>query len=390
MKTGNILAIIVILLFVTLGLARLFPYENNLQASIRDDPGDDWWTYARYALDVKHNGILLPTVSQAYPGPGSFLYIYFVALNFVIFGENLIPIFILHHLMMGLSIALIYWTFKDKLKPFTGIMLLAALGLFMFLDVYKYYAIRLLGENLMIFLVPLFLFCFVKGFEKDNIVLGLLSAFLMGAIILMRANILIFALLLIPIAAYFYLKKGPRGILYLIIFILLMAFLPFLLALRNYIIADKWHFLPTGNISSLNFLYYSFPIPELDNASLPGRLDMLKFMIQNPGIFLNYLTKKILFCFGFLPLLDADYKMRPHWMVMWFGYFTYIFLFFKRKWKLSLPEITANLYILTYLGSLVIAAQVHNYGFRMLIPATGFVLVFPFLAFDKLFRKKEH
>ena len=111
-RIGDICAISMIVIFLLLSIARTHIAENTLQGVLKDG-GNDWSGYAHHALDIKHGGILMPSLKTCYLGPSGFLYNYFLALSFVLFGEDTGPVYALQHFILGLSIALIYWTFPD-------------------------------------------------------------------------------------------------------------------------------------------------------------------------------------------------------------------------------------------------------------------------------------
>ena len=339
----------------------------------------------------------MPSLKAAYCSPAGFLYNYFIAICLVAFGERSLPIFIVQHLMLGLSIAIIYWTFRDKMAGLTGLAFICTLFFFALKDVYKNYAPLLLSENLALFIMALFFFCFTKGFEKDNLVLQFISAGLLGLAILTRPNIFVYSIALVAIVARYYIKRGIAGYRNLLIFVLLLISGASFLGIRNYLLLKQYIFLPT-NMSAIESIRHFHPItPSVDLSRVSDNLlyaklhvdklivNYAEYMIQEPGAFFNFYYKKILFCLGYLPsLLSGSYAPRFRWMIMWAGYFGYIFLHIKNREKWELWEKALNLYIFCYYGSLVMTTYIHNYGYRMLIPGVFFVLVFAFIALDRL------
>ncbi|MDP4267962.1 MAG: glycosyltransferase family 39 protein [Bacteroidota bacterium] len=357
-KTGNIIVISIILVLVVLSLFRLYPFENSLKDIVNGK--DDWNRYARFALDIKHNGVLIKSVNGVYKGPGGFLYNYFVALCFLIFGENNIPIYIIQIVLLGFSIAFIYWTFRDKMNPFTGFAFLLTMFSFALVDVYKNYSFRLLSENLGVFTVSLFFFFFIKGIEKNKLSFQICSAFFLVFSILTRPNIFPFGLAFIIILIAFFLKQEKPYILKSILFALFFLSGMSIIAFRNYIVCGSWTFLPTYGTSSVFAL--------------------------TSHISLSYLLKKVLFCLGFLTTLNSEYLLRPHWVLMWIGYFIYIFLRIKDKTGFEIWELTVHLFILLYYGLSIISLQIGSYGFRIFIPVIFIVLAFSFMAVDRLMK----
>ncbi|MCX5677995.1 MAG: glycosyltransferase family 39 protein [Candidatus Omnitrophica bacterium] len=394
-RAGTILAISFIAVFFILSLTRNYDYKSF--ESILNATGDDWGIYAQHALDIKHNGMLMPSAISAYCSPAGFLYNYFIALCLVIFGEKSLPIFVVQHLMLGFSVALVYWTFRDKMRGLTGILFLCVLFFFALKDVYKNYSPLLLSENLALFTVALFFFCFIKGFEKDNLFLQIMAAFLLGLSILTRPNIFVYGIALMPLVALYYVKRGGAGYRNLLIFALALIAGSSFLGIRNYLFLKQFIFLPT-NMSSIDGLRNFHPIPSsVDLSRVAGNLlytklhidklivNYVEYIRQEPGLFFQFYFKKVLFCLGYLPsLLAGSYGPRLRWMAMWAGYFTYLFLHIRNREKWEIWEVSVHLYIFCYYGSLVLTTTVHNYGFRMLIPAIFFVLVFAFMALDRL------
>ncbi|MBA3705570.1 MAG: hypothetical protein H0W84_06620, partial [Bacteroidetes bacterium] len=103
----------------------------------------------------------------------------------------------------------------------------------------------------------------------------------------------------------------------------------------------------------------------------------------------SFFLKKILFCFGILSPLEPEYQLRPHWVIMWIGYFIYLALRIKDSKKFELWEITAHIFIFCFYLVLFLLAPLGTYGFRLFLPVIFIVLPFSFIAFDKL-KDKEN
>lgn len=358
-KTGNILVVFIILYFFINSIIRLYPFNNYLSSILVSI--DDWGRYARYAIDIKHNGILIPSIQGNYFTPAGFLYCYFVAGCFIIFGENTVPVIIIQNIILGLSIAFIYYTFRNKMKPLTSLLFLLTLFIFAIIDINKYYTFRLLSENLGIFTISVFFYCFIKGLEKNKLSLQLTASVFLGLSILIRPNIFLFALVLIVIVSFYFIKQKKGTILNLLLFILFLIISSSFLAIRNHFVCNSWTFLPTEGISFTESLF------------------------QMNGFSFSLIFKKILFCIGVLTPLEPDYIWRPHWIIMWIGYFIYIIIRLKESRKLEVWEITTHLYIICYYILLIlIAPRIGSYGFRLLVPAIFIVLPFSLMTFDKI------
>ena len=209
---------------------------------------------------------------------------------------------------------------------------------------------------------------------------------------------ILFGAFLIPIVAPYYFRKGKIGIFHYILFISILIFSTSLLMIRNYLVCGSYAFISEGaTTSSLQFLTMTNPIPPSVDLSMTkarpfyatmhfnGILsDYSEYMIQKPAIFFGHYFKKILFCLGFLQYFEPAYRWRPHWILMWIGYFAYLFIHWKRRAGFEMWEIALNIYILSYYCLLVIAAMIGNYGFRYLIPAVPFLLPLSFKALDQM------
>ena len=243
----------------------------------------------------------------------------------------------------------------------TSLLFLITLFLFALLDVHKYYSFRLLSENLAIFTIAGFFFCLFKGMEKNNKLLQIAAPIFLGLSILIRPNIFPFAIA-ICLVLLFYFRNIRLS--FTLQFILLLVFSSSFLAIRNYVACGSFAFLPTVGNTFGNDLLHHFTI--------------------SPAYFL----KKILFIMGFLSTLNPEYQWRPHWILMWAGYLSYLYFRLKEKRKFELWETTSHLYIFFFYGLLlIIAPQLGSYGFRLLIPATFIVLPFSFITIDILYKK---
>ena len=180
-----------------------------------------------------------------------------------------------------------------------------------------------------------------------------LSALFLGLATLTRFNLLFSAVIFMFLLALYKKRVFPFAIVFFSVFSLL--------GVRNWLACGELKFLP--QIQSL--LQGTYP----------------------EGFSYSFLLKRILFSLGFLNLLNADYRFRPHWLIAWAAYFAY--LCFNKHKRLSLWEATTHSYIISYYGLLIFIAQVANYGFRMFIPAICFVPIFPLLRNGLQFHKKN-
>ncbi len=380
-RTDTILAVSVVLLFVLLALIRLYPFNNTLPQIIADS-GNDWSKYAANALDIKHNGLLIPGIEGTYEKPASFFYCYFLAICFSLFGEDNIPVYLLQNLMLGLSIFFIWLTFREKMRRIVSLVFLLALVVGALTDVSIYYTFRFLGENLALFSISVFFLLFKQGIEKNKLPALLLSALFLGVSVLTRPNIFLFAIILIVLLLFngFKTQKAKPLLLFVSVLVITSSFL----AIRNYLVCDCIQIMPSQGML-FNMIAFH-PVPSsVDLSQAHTYFDSyLQYFLQEPVLFIMHYIKKVLFCFGFLNAVEPSYHWFPHWTLMWLGYFTYLFLIIRNKTNITLHEKAVHLFIFTYFASLVLIGQVENYGFRMLIPGNFFVLSFAFIGLEQV------
>jgi 4-amino-4-deoxy-L-arabinose transferase-like glycosyltransferase len=380
-RNNFILAFSVPLLFLLIAFFRLYPFQNTL-LQIVADTGNDWSKYAANALDIKHNGLLMPGIEGAYEKPASFFYCYFLALSFFLFGENNVPVYLLQNLMLGLSIIFIWLTFREKMSRIVSHVFLFALVIVGLTDVSIYYTFRFLGENLALFSLSVFFLLFKRGMGKDKLPALLVSALFLGIAVLTRPNILLFAIALIVLLLLYGFKT--QKVKPLLLFVAVLVITSSFLTIRNYLVCHCIQIMPSQGMLFNMIAFHPVPA-SVDLSHAVTYFDAyLQYFLQQPVLFIMHYVKKILFCFGFMNAVVPTYHWFPHWTLMWLGYFTYLFLLLRNKTKTELPEKTVHLFIITYFVSLVLVGQVENYGFRMLIPGNFFVLAFAFLTLDKI------
>lgn len=358
---GIHVVVIIPLLFMLIAIVRLLPFENQLNAILNG--ADDWTRYARLALEIKHHGLLISNLHELYFSPNGFLYNYFVAGCFSLFGENTIPLFLVQNLMLGLSVALVYLTYKNKMNGgITYLFLLTLIG-FALLDISKYYTFRLLSENLALMLLAIFFYIHIKGLTEHKIRFQFYAIILLGLACLTRPNILPFGFLFVVfMSRYFWQKnKFKYYLLFCILFLLSCSFL----GIRNYLVCGSWTFLPTEGFSFFEKLF------------------------NNPDLTINIMLRKLAFFGGIISAMEPGDWWRAHWTLIWVGFFIYLFRKGKSKIQFEHWEYSTLLFIICYYGVLLLIAEVQSYGFRYIVPVILFVIPFCFIALDKLKSKKE-
>ena len=332
---------------------------------------DDWNRYAKQGLDIKNNGIFITSISKSYNGPGGFLYNYFVALCFTLFGNRLAPIYFLQTLMLGLSVALTYWSFERFMAIRTQYLFLAALFMFAIVDVFHYYSHILLSESLGLFLFSSFIYTFLRSTRFSHSGMLHLSTVFISLATLVRPNLLPTLALYLCIILFYRHRHDPKFARSVIAHILIVVSAISLIPMRNYFWAGTLDLFPTeGTVDSNIQLLRSAP---------------------------SYFFKKLLFCFGYTKPLYAQYNIRVHWLFMWLGYFILLILRLKKARTLQVSQIGIHLFVLCYLFVSVMFVSVQSYGYRSMLLINFVVLGLSFIGFDLLIlgsqtsrRKNEH
>ena len=335
---------------------RLYPFTETT-------PGisngiDDWFRYWDNAKDISKNGLLIPSQSSVYYGPGSFFYNYFLALCFLLFGENLIPIYFIQSLMLGFSIILIYYAFRKELKGMTGIALLLTLFSFALFDTYKYYTFRLLSENLAIFTLANFVYFVKLGFDNLKIKFQFLATFFMMLSILIRPTLFPIAFVYVLFIVNYFFKNSQlkkKNLFGMILFFFLGISI---LGIRNYLVSGNWIFFPSEGIS--------------DSWK---QLLALDFTIS---------YKKILFAIGFLSNLNSEYYPRPHWFILILLYCYYLYNRINNWKSISYSEIIFNSFIISFYTISILFITIDSYGFRAILPIQFMLIGVSFLSVEKL------
>ena len=365
-RTNDLLACSLILIFGMIAAIRLYPYQNEL-AEILNGPLDDWKMYAQTALDIHSNGLSIPSVNGDYDYPNGFLYNYFLAICFSIFGTNTTPIYIIQSCFVGLSIFVAYKTFREHMRPMTGMIFLIVFFLFGLLDMNKYYSFRFLSENLIILLLALFFYQTKKAIETESWLNFLSSGMFLGLGIMTRPNLFPIALLMIMIFTFYTIKKKINFSNYSI---LLTSFVicSSILALRNLSVTGNMTFFP---VNSFTFFKQYFTHPDL--------------MAEN-------IFHKLLFTGGYLSFINPVFQWRPHWTILWIIYFIYSILKIRKKENFEIWEKQMHLFILSYAAIMIFVIDTNLigcYGFRYILPLVFTVLPFAFLSAEKVSGKRE-
>jgi glycosyltransferase involved in cell wall biosynthesis len=341
---------ILLLLFLLVSFYRAYPYVDNVNDV--NSAGNDWLTYKKNALSILHDGVRMPAVNKNYHLPGGFLYNYFVAAVFALFGENSTYVYLVQAAMLAISVGLTTLAFRQVLAPKIAAIYFLALAFGAFVDVFLFYTFRLLSENLVLFLLPIFYFLIIATFRRKSIALASLAGVAMGLCALSRQNLV----LLGPAIAgllFLYLKEQPRRTLVSLVFLSGFGLAFSLLPLRNYAVTDK----------------ISVPVIWYAAQRLTSDVQI------NEPLTLVSVGKKLLFCAGITTAMKLPvYYLKPHWVVMWIGAFIHISRLLKRR-QAEFWEAFALIFNLMYLAPLFIVPGLTVYGVRTILPVLPIVLL---------------
>lgn len=358
---------LVAFIFPILAIFRLINEDHALEDCLVGV--DDWNRYARNAIDIIENGWLMPSINENYLLPSGFLYNYFIALIFFLFTPNIELVYFIQSILLSIAIIITHITFfKNSIYDK---FLLYALIVFSYFDIFKYYTFKLLSESLAIFTLAVFFYFLLKALNTSRSIHLIFSFIFLGASCLIRPTVLPFSIiLLIVLLKKNYLKEKINGIW---ISIFTFSFMLSTLSLRNYLITK------TNPLTIFNDLVnkHTHTISKFN-------------IIDEPFLYVIFLIKKLFFVFGLLPIIEPNYNIRPHWLVLWLGLFTYVFKCYlsKKNTIVQYSEKILVLFILSFFSTILLLTPVESYGFRMVLPGLFYVLIFSHKGWSSFFVKK--
>jgi Dolichyl-phosphate-mannose-protein mannosyltransferase len=350
-------AIAVSLPFVFLVMGALVAYPFVDDVSVPALVPDDWHTYKQFALSVVRDGLSMPALTTSYAGlPHGFLYIYFIALVFAVAGVNSTYVYVAQSVALGLSISLTYLAVRKRLTPFGSLAFLLTLTALMYLDVFRHLTFKLLSENLYFLLGALLLLFLMRSVEqidrrRRN---SFLAGVTLGLVVLTRPSFILSAVMVIAAMWLYSLARGrsvwPPALLSLGCAAGLSA-----VVARNYAVTRVATFDIVTNTSDW-LRPWNLPAVEL----------------------LTVLAKRSLFVIGFTGPMAPAYRLRPHWMLLWLLWAVYPVVRLSKRRPLEFWEVLLYIYVMCYIGPVVLVADITSYGGRMVISILPLVLVAAF------------
>jgi hypothetical protein len=335
-------------------LIELLPPTHDLSGR-----GDDWDTYHRYALSVLDGGLTIPAVPDIYLRPAGFGYVYFVALVYAIFGALSEVVYLVQGCLLLGVIASLYWLFRNEVTTWMRPALLLGLAVYLWIDVFWYLTFRLLSENLLIFLIPPLVFFVLRGVKTGWLPFLAIAGGVCGLCVLARPNAALFAPAVAGVVAF-----GARAWSWpwrgraATIFLLAFTGIALLEPLRDFVVTGR---ITVGQAAIPD----GYPM-QTDLGMQPTRLEKVATLSAA-------YARRMAYVIGLPRYIEPDYRIRPHWLVMWAGFAAYIVHLARRTpafWELLILALCAS-----YLLPLFIVGYLATYGFRMIAPAVPLVLL---------------
>jgi len=330
---------------------RLYPFVDDVTPERALN--DDWLVYKERALSILRDGLAMRIEAGPHSPPRGFLYSYFIAGVFALFGENSAYVYLVQAAMLGVGVGLMYLAFRPWLPPGAGALYLAVLTASSTVDVFWKYTVRLLSENLALFWLAPFFFASLRVLTGPPVRWSAAAGACLGLAALARPHLAILAPAMVAWVALATRPRRWRAALALLVpFGLLLS----LMAVRDYVVTGR---LDMGSITSTRG--WTPPHAEL------GASPTLRDLLGAAGAALGALAVRVLYCLGFLFVLGAKYPLMPHWILMWAGAGAFVGERVRRR-QLEAWQALPLLQIVLSLLPPILLSSVENYGVRMILP----------------------
>ena len=346
--------------FVAISAVRAigFPEAPEPQTGI-----EDWEFYQRHASEILHGGWLMPSVAGPYQRPGGFAYNYAVAALFGVFGESTIAIEILQGALLGICAVWLYRIFRPRLDSVSAVIYLALLAVFLLADQFLYNTRRLLSENLLFLLLPLFLQLVLGEYEQGGRWRSVAAGVVGGLVALTRPNLVLLVLATPLLWAFYERRRGARRLLGPLACLVFAAAVFGLLPVRDAMVTGR------ADLQTLTWTGdWQVPAVAIDPRAPSSWLTAAQAIV-------GHYAPRGAFVLGLLPILHPGFRVRPHWLVMWALFAISTVMRFRQHSPLRFWESLVYLWIVLYLGPLLAVAAIDAYGFRMLVPIIPLVLL---------------
>lgn len=362
-------ALVLAVILLAGAAVRLYPFVDDVGIT----GGDDWHAYRRQAVSILRDGLAMPVVAGPYRRPGGFLYSYFVAGLFAIFGENANAVYLVQAALLGLSIGAMVAALGPELSPAARRAYLGTLSVFLVLDMFRHYTVRLLSENLLVALLPACLGTARWALESGRMRAVLLAGTVLGVAVLARPNVLP-VVLGVAALCLVHPRGRPGGVARATALLAAAGAMIGLMALRNHAVAGAW-----GVPAITDTGDWVAPPASPDAGGGPAAV------AASVGRLAVHYGVRLAFALGFAFLADPAYRLRPHWIGMWALVGVFVAVATRRRAWTPVDALAAT-FVGLYLGPLIAAAWIENYGFRMVVPAVPVALYLAVRGLDLLAR----
>ena len=150
-----------------------------------------------------------------------------------------------------------------------------------------------------------------------------------------------------------------------------------LMGVRNHVAGGRWVLFMPADWRSFDVPGYGHGLPGAEVVLGPmarreGGLMVVRVAAHavwhDPARVLPEYARRILFVGGFLPLKHPDLRYRPHWMLMWSVLGTVLAWRLCRGPRLDPMMELLLIWLVVYLGPVVVVSSIDNYGFRYVVP----------------------
>ncbi len=357
------------LLFLVAALIKAHPFVDDTPllvsptGELLPGNGDDWFSYKIHAINILRGGLAEPAIGKYVFTVHGFLYNYFVAGIFAIFGVNTSVVYVVQTALVGASPSILYAAIRlirGRIPHLAAIAFILVAAGQLYIDYFRYLSFFLMSENLFLFLFSVTFLAYAWAFGRRSHAGAVAAGILLGLTVLSRISANVAALGVIAVApAYFLFYR--RGSARLTMTLALAA--GFLLAMSLFPLRE---YAATGQPDLDVFLVkHGWDTPPAELSEWPG-----------------YYGARWLFVFGipqWLAVYDPgiiDYRVRPHWMVECVGVIGYLVTRFTWRRVPDLREFVMLTFLTLYLSAYVFVSTIENYGGRSISVALPLAAVF--------------
>ena len=334
------------ILFLLIAIAQAWPFGDDVPL---DGPqGDDWYFYRKLAASIMSGGLSIPAIGSYVLVPHGFLYPYFLAGIFSVFGDRASIAYVAQATLAGVSGMLLWSLVRRRSEPVAGIVFVIAMGVVLYLDFVRRLSFKLLSENLFLPLFAVFLVVLARAYDRRSHAGAVVAGMLLGLAVLSRTSITAAALGIVVLACIY----GPArregsvtwGLALAAGFVAAMCLLP----LREYVAIGR----PNFDLILNNGDWVPAPEGIAARAAYYGR--------------------RVMFTLGATGFVMEEFRFRPHWFAIWCGVAAYIVAQVRaREWP-SIWEAAVVIFLPLYLAPVIMVAGIENYGGRMVAVAIPF------------------